>query len=473
MYRYSVDRAVTYTSEDIVLFRESPFASWMERLTLENPDHGITPDAYSPPSVGYVHRQDELAATLRDEGKHVALIDWDAEERVRRSTTLDAMRRGTDYIVNGQLALGPLSGAVNLLMRTSGYSQLGNYLYIPCDTQAKTTLNSAFRLCFVADLLHSLQGQLPPQMLVIRGDADLLPLHTEDHIYHYRAVKQRFMNAMRDFRKHRMPDPAESSHFGRWSASAHETLKQRALREEHELAIESGLESGSPSVDLATAAAITAPESNAAQPQPRIATRGIQVGDTLAVQARQLQKKVIYSDVDDDALGAPAPKESPDPLENLEFIGSGRAPMIGEGGAARALDVCEPQASTRPAARAAVVSQAPAPKLKRPDIAARRQPAPAQDPAPERYAAMEPVPAPALNTDSREFEVDCIDDSDYQLPGATADTAPVDAAPADAVSAQSVAPGSSGFVSSPGDTPVTTRPFSSSLNTSNFPEETH
>ena len=142
------------------------------------------------------------------------------------------MRKGADFIVNGQLALGPLSGTANLLVRTSGYSELGDFLYIPCDTQARTRPHSEFRLCFLADLLHSLQGQLPPQMLVIRGGDDLVPLQTEDHIYHYRAVKQRFMEAMRGFRKHRMQDPAESAHFGRWSDCAHEVLKQRLLREE-------------------------------------------------------------------------------------------------------------------------------------------------------------------------------------------------------------------------------------------------
>ena len=145
--------------------------------------------------------------------------------------TLAAMRDGADFIVNGQLALGPLCGSANLLMRTSGYSELGDYLYVPCDTKATTTSQSAFRLSFLADLLHSLQGQLPPQMLIIRGDADVVPLHTEDHIYYYRAVKKRFMDDMRNFRKHRMPDPAESAHFGRWAECASEVLKQRAQSE--------------------------------------------------------------------------------------------------------------------------------------------------------------------------------------------------------------------------------------------------
>ena len=176
MYRYSVDNAITYTSEDLFLFKESPFASFMERLTLENPNHGIPPDVGSEPPGDSRERQDEIAETLIAEGRDVALIEWDISEPERRSATLQAMRKGVDFIVNGQLALGPLSGSANLLMRTSGFSELGDYLYVPCDTQSKTTMQSAFRLCFLADLLHSLQGQLPPQMLIIRGGSDVLPL---------------------------------------------------------------------------------------------------------------------------------------------------------------------------------------------------------------------------------------------------------------------------------------------------------
>jgi hypothetical protein len=242
MYRYSVDNAITYTSEDFVLFKESPFACWMERLTLENRDHGIPPDVGSEAPHDNVDTQDDLADTLRAEGKNVILIESQVEESLRRSSTLDAMRKGVDFIVNGQLALGALSGSANLLMRTSGYSELGNYLYVPCSTQKKTSVHSALRLCFLADLLHSLQGQLPPQMLIIRGGSDVVPQETEDHIYHYRAVKHRFMAEQQAFRQHKMPDPAESASFGRWAECANEVLKQRALRNEDYSGKDSGLE---------------------------------------------------------------------------------------------------------------------------------------------------------------------------------------------------------------------------------------
>jgi len=296
MYHYSVDSTITYTSEDLVLFKESLFAAWMERLTLENPGHGILPDAGSTSPGNSMLRQDDVAAMLRSEGRKVVLVDWEDSEPARRSATLSAMRKGADFIVNGQLAVGPLAGSCNLLMKTSGYSELGDYLYVPCDTQGKTNLHSAFRLCFLADLLHSLQGVLPPRMLIIRGGADLLPLQTEDHIYHYRAVKQRFMAAQRSFRKHRMPDPSLSAHFGRWSDCANEVLKQRALEPE--------AAAGAAQDELEYAA----PQREAQQESPPL--------QALLTSARGGTGSAGY---DLDRMQMPAAA----PLEDLSFIGRG------------------------------------------------------------------------------------------------------------------------------------------------------
>ena len=232
MIRHSINNTVIYSPDDIVLFRESPFAAWMERLTLENPRHGIPPDIHTTASRDTELSQATLVATLRVEGRNVVVIDSELQEPDRNIATLEAMRTGADFIVNGQLTVDTLSAKPHFLMRTSGYSDLGAFLYIPCDTQAENSLNSGFRLSFVAELLHVLQGQLPPQMLIIREGADVVPLLTEDYIYYYRTVQQRFVQAMQSFRKHRMPDPAESSHFGRWSVCASEMFKQRARREQ-------------------------------------------------------------------------------------------------------------------------------------------------------------------------------------------------------------------------------------------------
>jgi hypothetical protein len=344
MYRYNVDQGVIYSPEDIVLFRESPFASWMERLTLENPTHGIPPDVDSSAPAHSPTPQPELTATLLEEGKDVIGIDCEEDEATRRTATLAAMRHGVDFIVSGQLSVGPLSDSANLLMRTSGYSELGDYLYIPCDTQKKTSLSSAFRLCFLADLLHSLQGQLPPQMLILRGNSGVVPLQTEDHIYHYRAVKQRFMSAQSSFKKHSMPDPVDSAHFGRWSECANELLKQRALgqsgsselqddewQEEIEIARPQGGQAQASAYDLDVVASTVRAE----EVQARDVRVPQQTTGTLAEQARML-----------------SPEQSPmstnsvvtDSLHHLEFIGSStQPPTIGELAAVRPLNPVSPE----------------------------------------------------------------------------------------------------------------------------------
>lgn len=354
MYRYNVDNAVTYTPDDLVLFRESPFAVWMERLTLENPDHGILPDAHNTGSAGTEESQDSIVETLRAEGRVVVLIDREQGEAERRTATLATMRDGADFIVNGQLAVDVLSGSANLLMRTSGYSELGDFLYIPCETQAGDRFNSAFRLSFAADLLRSLQGQLPPQMLIIRDGADVVPLQTEDYIYYYWAVQKRFLQAMNTFRKHRMPDPVESAYFGRWSECAGEVLKQRALREQAQAEELEAEEDAEEAIEM---------------PQLLVAS-----GQTLAEQARMLSPGSFR-------LGA-APGHTPNlaqvpgvgmaaselktpeiehnrrssdaALENLEFIGSSASQMT-------------PEEAT-PAYPGKEANRAPAPNLREPPV---------------------------------------------------------------------------------------------------------
>ena len=237
---------------------------------------------------------------------------------------------------------------------------------------ARSRLHSAFRLCFLADLLHSLQGQLPPQMLLIRDGEDVQSLATEDHIYHYRAVKQRFMEAMRNFRKHRMPDPAESSHFGRWSDCAHEVLKQRLQRQE-----EQGLQQQEAPGEVAAEGMLVEPlqqaaAGGAAVAPPQRAPSPVVAADTttaytLAEQAQRLQPGTYkpgpgYFRLRQLKVGGAGPskpgsalaarsglKESPEvvpaaetprhnrrasdkALQNLEFIGSSQfAPLLDAG----------------------------------------------------------------------------------------------------------------------------------------------
>ncbi|MCB1844048.1 MAG: hypothetical protein KDI09_13885 [Halioglobus sp.] len=261
MRRNAASGDITYSPDDMLLFRESPFACWMERLTLENPDHGIAPDTViqGDRHVFATGRQCVLSSTCgaqgmpwqefitasgappanapaprtRGEALHTRSADAmsiavHASEQQRANATLNAMQQGAGCIANAQLTVGPLSAPVDLLLRVSGASDFGNYLYMPCDTQGHLRRQRAFRLACAADLLSSLQGVLPPQMLVLQEGEPVETLQSADHIVLYREVRKRFLKAQLAFRKHCMPDPTESSHFGRWTRCAQDILKHRA-----------------------------------------------------------------------------------------------------------------------------------------------------------------------------------------------------------------------------------------------------
>lgn len=407
MYRYSVDNTITYTPDDLVLFRESPFAAWMERLTLENPEHGIPPDVDSVAAMPAATRQDAIVATLRAEGRNVVSIDPQQDEPDRRAATLESMRAGADFIVGAHLSVGDLAGTADMLMRTSGYSELGDFLYIPCETHADSSLQSAFRLCFIADLLANLQGQLPPQLLIIRDGAEVVPLQTDDHIYYYRAVQRRFIAAMQGFRKHRMPDPAESANFGRWAECASEVLKQRDFSEQQRLEEQQELTARAhedhievPQLRVASGSGAMAQYDSDTPGRSEFAAANVfnatahdnvagergEFGSTLAEQARHLKpgsyrngkppghtpslarigKPRIVSDIQDSAnnTARTAGERAPtDALQNLEFIGSGPGKPASE--TDTAMEFGE------------VITPAPAPNLR--EVARRPAPSPVLD----------------------------------------------------------------------------------------------
>ncbi|GAB3271250.1 hypothetical protein [Parahaliea aestuarii] len=317
MQRNTAENTITFSTDDLVLFRQSPFASWMERLTLENPRHGIPPDAGSVAPLSVTRPQNAFAATLRASGRRFVQIDWEPGAHQRSAATLEAMRRGIDFIVDGQLTVGPLSDSVNLLMRTSGFSELGDYLYLPCDTTGKHGADAGFRLCFAADLLHSLQGQLPPQLIEIRRGEELNALEAERHIYYYRAVKQRFMLAQRNFRKHRMPDPSESASCGRWYTCANEVLRQRLHQRREPGESRADQQFAEAVADTQVAIAAAAPERRVAAGQG--GTTVETTGGTLAEQARTLAGQTVASR--DTGTSAPAPR-----LEPLAFIAESPRP---------------------------------------------------------------------------------------------------------------------------------------------------
>jgi hypothetical protein len=92
-----LDNSFVFSPSDLMLFMASPFASWMERLTLEQPDHGIESDARDPllqtlANRGMQHERDYLAH-LSAQGLDIAVID-DTDLQAAEAATWAAMQAG-------------------------------------------------------------------------------------------------------------------------------------------------------------------------------------------------------------------------------------------------------------------------------------------------------------------------------------------------------------------------------------------
>ena len=90
-----LDNSFVFSPSDLMLFMVSPFASWMERLTLEQPDHGIASDARDPllqalANRGMQHERDYLAH-LSAQGLDIVVID-DSNPQTAEAATLSMSR---------------------------------------------------------------------------------------------------------------------------------------------------------------------------------------------------------------------------------------------------------------------------------------------------------------------------------------------------------------------------------------------
>jgi uncharacterized protein len=235
-----LDNTLVFSPSDLIIFVASPFASWMERLTLEQPDHGIESDGHDPllqtlANRGMQHERAYLDQ-LNVQGLGMVVIDNSAPQAAE-SATRDAMQAGADVIY--QARLGRLEtdhrfiGIADFLRKRPGPSSLGDYHYEPWDTKLARKAKPYFviQLCCYADLLQPLQGRLADHIHIVLGAAtteghpDVRSLRTQDYYYYYLALKRAFLDFHRTFDAEQVPDPSLSTEHGRWSAYAQQRLE--------------------------------------------------------------------------------------------------------------------------------------------------------------------------------------------------------------------------------------------------------
>lgn len=100
------DGALVFSPSVLMLFMVSPFASWVERLTLENPDHGIARDRRLPLLKTLAKRVLQQEKTYLEnlglEGLGITAIDY-SDPQSAVTATLDAMQAGAAVIFQVRL----------------------------------------------------------------------------------------------------------------------------------------------------------------------------------------------------------------------------------------------------------------------------------------------------------------------------------------------------------------------------------
>lgn len=211
-----------FDADDLLLFSESPFAFWMERCRFEGGESGPVPDPEASPREPTLVSQARLRGSLPGE---VRVIPWGASESERRLATLEAMRAGVDWVIDGQLAHGMFSAPVNLLRREA--SDRGAVLYQPCLTQVVPQQSARLHLYLLADLLEQLQGRSVDELLLLRDGRVDQVWSTEEWMPLFRAFRDHFLSAQSAFDVSCPPDPGLSLDHGRWRKHALAHVRNR------------------------------------------------------------------------------------------------------------------------------------------------------------------------------------------------------------------------------------------------------
>src|SRR5919107_1811390 len=201
---YTADGTRLYSPRDLVAYLEGDFAAWCERMQSERGRAGgagsaelewATPDENDPElelvaRMGEEHEKRYLTSRRRREPALVELTRDSPDIH-----TLDAMRTGVPAIYQAHLVDTDWHGYADFLIRSTGVSTLGDFLYVPWDTKLARSAKPYFliQLCAYAELLEKIQGARPSEMVFVLGDGRELHFETDDFYYYYLQLKDRFL----------------------------------------------------------------------------------------------------------------------------------------------------------------------------------------------------------------------------------------------------------------------------------------
>ena len=217
---YYQNRELLFSPSDLITYMESPYASAMECIKLNDDEIKAQMD---PPDAllthlqkkGYEH-EDRYSETLIKEGRSVHIIELHDDRSQMKVDTIKAMQEGKDIIVQGYLTLAPFAGSSDFLVKVKGPSNLGDYHYEVWDTKLSKKLKPYFaiQLCCYSEMVAEIQGVMPKKIAVVLGNNKIEHLNIDNYFAYYKTLKNAFLTFHQD-EQPTLPDPAESRNYGR------------------------------------------------------------------------------------------------------------------------------------------------------------------------------------------------------------------------------------------------------------------
>ncbi|MFL2640254.1 MAG: TM0106 family RecB-like putative nuclease [Dehalococcoidia bacterium] len=234
--RKNYDGTISFAPSDLNVYMGSPFASWMARLSIHDPERlkGIEKDHDEMDKFlsdkGKEH-EDLFLKYLREEygAENVAEIE-EGSPTAMLEATITAMEAGYKVIFQAYLERDHFRGKADFLVRREGKSKLGAYHYEAWDTKLAKTTRPYFlvQLCCYSWMLEKIQGKVPEETVVVLGDKTKDRFRIAAYYSYFQNLKQQFLQVQENFTgtEDTMPDLSLETNFGAWGNYAQQLLDQ-------------------------------------------------------------------------------------------------------------------------------------------------------------------------------------------------------------------------------------------------------
>jgi predicted RecB family nuclease len=212
---------LVFSPSDLVRYVGSPFASWMDRYSLENPG-AVIPDEETEDERLIAQTGEKHERAVLDEFKlsGVNLVEVSKHDPVvPQTTTISAISDKVPIIYQAALEHGPFAGFADFLL----LDESGRYQVWDTKLARSPKPHYAIQLCCYSDLLAAMTGgPMPDTFGLILGSNEKVLFRVEDFLHYYRHIKAGFLGMQEGFTGNLIdrPEPLPRADHGRWTSHA-------------------------------------------------------------------------------------------------------------------------------------------------------------------------------------------------------------------------------------------------------------